>query len=127
MNRAARKMRQCARVCVATIVASLAIVAADVLAQSQSTDERSTQGRDLYQSFQCWQCHGYEAQGGAAARIAGTEYTYEAFARFVRHPNLMPAYPPRLLSDEKLRLIYEFVRSIPEPPPIKDIPALRNK
>ncbi|MDH3531349.1 MAG: cytochrome c [Gammaproteobacteria bacterium] len=86
----------------------------------------ASDGKELYLSYQCWQCHGYEGQGGAAARLAGKQYPYAAFARFVRHPNLMPAYPPNLLSDEKLRRIFDYVRSIPEPPPLEDIPALRE-
>jgi mono/diheme cytochrome c family protein len=44
--------------------------------------------------------------------------------RFVRYPNIMPAYTTELLSDDELRSIYEYLRSIPEPPPIEDIPAL---
>jgi mono/diheme cytochrome c family protein len=83
-------------------------------------------GRDLYLSFQCWQCHGYEGQGGAAARVADKRYTLEAFAAFVRRPNLMPAYPPDLLSDGQLRRIYEYVRAIPEAPALEDIPVLSN-
>ena len=83
------------------------------------------EGRALYVSQQCWQCHGYEGQGGVAGnRIAPTPYPFEAFARLVRFTNLMPAYSPRVLSDEQLRLIYAYVQSIPEPPPLEEIPEL---
>ena len=51
-------------------------------------------------------------------------YPFEAFAQLVRHTNLMPAYSPNVLSDENLRLIWEFVRAIPEPPALEDIPEL---
>jgi len=88
--------------------------------------QSDAEGRELFTDFQCWQCHGYEAQGGAAARLAGKDYPYEAFVRFVRHPNLMPAYTPEMLSDQQLRLIYDFVRTLPEPPSLDDIPALRE-
>lgn len=82
-------------------------------------------GRALYESHQCWQCHGYEGQGSVAGvRVAPTLYPYEAFVQLVRHTNLMPAYSPYVLSDEQLRLIYAFVQSIPEPPPLEDIPEL---
>ncbi len=104
--------------------ACLAFSAAGVLADEPASSD--AEGRELYLSYQCWQCHGYEGQGGAAARIASTAYPLDAFARFLRHPDLMPAYPPGLLSDENLRLIYEYVRSIPEPPPLDDIPALQE-
>ena len=88
-----------------------------------SADEHS-EGRDLYLKFQCWQCHGYEGQGGAAPRVAPTAYPYEAFIRFVRYPNVMPAYTTELLSDEDLRSIYAFLQSIEAPLPLEDIPAL---
>ena len=83
------------------------------------------EGLALYISQQCWQCHGYEGQGGVAGvRLAPTLLPYEAFARLVRFTNLMPAYSPRVLSDEQLRLIYAYVRSIPQPPPLEEIPEL---
>ena len=92
---------------------------------SQDSEETVREGRALYESQQCWQCHGYEGQGSVAGvRIAPTLYPYEAFALLVRHTNLMPAYSPNVLSDEQLRLIYAFVRSIPEPPPLEEIPEL---
>lgn len=94
--------------------------------QAAEPDSSSMAGRDLFLNFQCWQCHGYQAQGGAAPRLANKSYSYEAFVRFVRHPSVMPAYPPNALSDEKLRRIYDFVTSIPEPPALDSIPALRE-
>lgn len=95
------------------------------VAYTQEPDDDVREGRALYDSHQCWQCHGYEGQGSVAGvRIAPTLYPYEAFARLVRHTNLMPAYSPNVLSEEQLRLIYAFVQSIPEPPPLEDIPEL---
>ena len=90
--------------------------------QEPGDDGDVREGRALYESHQCWQCHGYEGQGSVAGvRIAPTLYPYEAFAVLVRHTNLMPAYSPNVLSDEQLRLIYAFVQSIPEPPPLDEI------
>ena len=95
------------------------------VAQESGDDGDVREGRALYESHQCWQCHGYEGQGSVAGvRIAPTLYPYEAFALLVRHTNLMPAYSPNVLSDEQLRLIYAFVQSIPEPPPLEEIPEL---
>ena len=96
-----------------------------VLAWSEEPNDDVPDGRALYVSQQCWQCHGYEGQGGVAGdRIAPTRYPYEAFARLVRYTNLMPAYSPKVLSDEELRQIYDYVRSIPESPPLEEIPEL---
>ena len=87
--------------------------------------DEAEEGLELYISQQCWQCHGYEGQGGVAGvRIARTVLPYEAFARLVRFTNLMPAYSPKVLGDDQLRLIYDYVRSIPEPPPLEEIPEL---
>ena len=93
--------------------------------QQPDSDEAVREGRALYDSHQCWQCHGYEGQGSVAGvRIAPTLYPFEAFSRLVRHTNIMPAYSPNVLSEEQLRLIYAFVLSVPEPPPLEDIPDL---
>ncbi len=82
-------------------------------------------GQALYETYQCWQCHSYQGQGGAhGPRIAPTLYPFEAFSQFVRRTNLMPAYSPNVLSDQDLRLIYDYVRSIPEPPSLEEIPEL---
>jgi len=94
------------------------------LSFAQDTDQGADEGRALFTANQCWQCHGHEGQGGAAVRIAPTLYPFVAFAQFVRHGNLMPAYSPNVLSDEQLRQIWEFVRNIPEPPAVEDIPEL---
>lgn len=84
-----------------------------------------SEGRALFESHQCWQCHGYQGQGGAAGvRIAPMVYPFVAFAQLVRHTNLMPAYSPNVLSDENLMLIHEYLSSIPEPPALEDIPEL---
>lgn len=93
--------------------------------ESREPGDDVEEGLALYVSQQCWQCHGYEGQGGVAGvRLAPTLLTFEAFARLVRFTNLMPAYSPKVLSDEQLRLIYAYVRSIPEPPPLEEIPEL---
>lgn len=105
---------------------AIAFLLGAVTATADESDQSKMGGRDLYMTYQCWQCHGYEGQGGAAARLAATDYPFEAFARFVRHPNVMPAYTPNLLSDEKLSRIYEYIRSIPKPPALEDIRALRD-
>jgi mono/diheme cytochrome c family protein len=78
----------------------------------------------LFATYGCWQCHGYEGQGGAATRVAPSAYPYEAFARIVRRPpNEMPAYAPSVLSDETLREIYAYVMSIPEQRRLEEIVA----
>ena len=96
-----------------------------VMGVAQESAADFSEGRALFESYQCWQCHGYQGQGGSAGvRIAPTIYPFEAFLQLVRHTNLMPAYSHNVLSDENLRRIYEYVRSIPEPPALEDIQKL---
>jgi mono/diheme cytochrome c family protein len=99
------------------------LLAASAGAQRSS----ATEGRELFIANGCYQCHGYEGQGGEALRIAPSLYPFEAFAQMVRRPSLeMPAYSPDVLTEEDLRSIYEYVRSIPEPPSVADLPALQD-
>lgn len=89
--------------------------------------QEDSPGRSLFIDYGCWQCHGYEGQGGASGpRVAPTMLPFVAFEQFVRRPvNVMPAYAPGNLPDEALRAIYAFLGEVEEPPAIEDIPALR--
>jgi ubiquinol-cytochrome c reductase cytochrome c subunit len=82
-------------------------------------------GKKLYVSVGCYQCHGYEAQGGAAGpRLGPRPMAFAAFSRYVRQPaGQMPLYTAKVVSDADLTNIYAFVRSRPEP--AKEIPLLR--
>jgi len=102
-----------------------ALAALSLWFDASLAQDTTEEGRALFESHQCWQCHGYEGQGGGAGvRLTPMLYPFEAFVQLVRHTNLMPAYSPNVLSDENLRLIWEFVRAIPEPPALEDIPEL---
>ena len=101
-----------------------AAVSAGGIASAQGTDD-GPRGAELFVTNGCYQCHGYEGQGGEAPRIAPTLYPLQAFVALVRHPaSEMPAYSPLVLSDDALAAIYAYVSSRPEPPPVSDIPGL---
>ena len=88
-----------------------AIVLASLACAQPPRDDRA-----LFVGYGCYQCHGYEGQGGEALRIAPSAYPFEAFAARVRRPaNEMPAYAREVLSDADLEAIYRYVRSRPEP------------
>ena len=85
--------------------------------QQNAPAGNAANGRKLFVSFGCYQCHGYEGQGGEALRIAPSPYPFDAFAAKVRKPaNEMPAYAPEVLSDADLQALYRYVRAISEPP-----------
>lgn len=99
-----------------------------MLAGTVGLTEDSNRGYELYVQYQCHQCHGYEGQGGAPGgpRLTSLGYAFETFAKRTRYPDLMPAYSPDVLNDEDLSMIYDYIRSIPEPAAVEGFPILRD-
>ena len=85
-------------------------------------------GKKLYISYGCSQCHNYVAQGGGAGpRLAPRPIPFAAFVSYSRQPTgQMPPYTSKVVSDSEWANIYAFVQSIPEPPPAKSIPILND-
>jgi ubiquinol-cytochrome c reductase cytochrome c subunit len=85
-------------------------------------------GRKLYVSYGCYQCHGYEAQGSSATgpRLGPRPIPLTAFSRYVRQPTAqMPPYTSKVVSDSDLAHIYAFLQTRSAPPPVQSIPLLR--
>jgi len=85
-------------------------------------------GRKLFVSFGCYQCHGYEAQGSSATgpRLAPRPIPFANFSRYVRRPtNQMPPFTTKVVSDAELADIHAFLRSQPAPPDVANIPLLK--
>ena len=85
-------------------------------------------GKRLFVKDGCYQCHGYQGQGGAAgARLAPRPIVLAALIAYVRHPTgQMPPYTSKVLSDADLADIHAYLSSIPTPPPAKNIPLLNQ-
>ncbi len=84
-------------------------------------------GKRIYTSYGCYQCHGRAAHGGAGSRLAPNPISFTAFVRYIRHPRgQMPPYTSKVVSDSELADIYAFVKSLPQPPAVKDIPLLND-
>ena len=83
-------------------------------------------GKTAYNKNGCWQCHGYEGQGGITGpTLARTQLPYEALNTFVRETsNTMPPYSKKILADSDLEDIYAYLQSIPEPADYKTIKLL---
>jgi mono/diheme cytochrome c family protein len=84
------------------------------------------EGKKLFVSYGCYQCHGYEAQGSNATgpRLGPRPIAFAAFSRYVRQPtNQMPPYTTKVVSDADLANIYAFVQSRPAPP--TNVPLLK--
>jgi len=86
-------------------------------------------GRKLFVSYGCYECHDREGQGGAGTgpRLAPKPIPFAALSAYVRHPSgQMPPYTAKVVSDKDLADIYAFLLSIPAPPPVKSIPLLND-
>jgi mono/diheme cytochrome c family protein len=85
-------------------------------------------GKRLFVADGCYECHGREAQGGAAGpRLGPPRIPFEALKIYVRHPTgAMPPYTAKVISDAQLNDIYAFLKTIPTPPAVKTIPLLNH-
>jgi ubiquinol-cytochrome c reductase cytochrome c subunit len=87
-------------------------------------------GRKVFVTHGCWQCHGFEGQGSVAtsngAVLSNTELPFEAFEGFVRGTNrAMPPYREAILPSADLADIYAFLQSVPKPRDVSSIPLLK--
>ena len=85
-------------------------------------------GKRIYTSYGCYQCHGYSAQGGTAGpRLGPNPISFSAFLLYVRQPTgQMPPYTSKVVSDSEVADIYAFLQAIPKPPDPKSIPLLSD-
>ena len=82
-------------------------------------------GKKIFESYGCYQCHGHAGQGGAGARIAPRPIPFAAFSKYVRQPaGEMPPYTAKVVSEQELADIYAFLQSIPQPPAATSIALL---
>ena len=86
------------------------------------------EGRKLFASYGCYQCHGYEGQGSSATgpRLGPRPLPLASFSRYVRRPTgQMPPYTTKVVSDSDLAKIHAFLEARPSPPAVDLIPQLK--
>jgi ubiquinol-cytochrome c reductase cytochrome c subunit len=85
-------------------------------------------GKKLFTTYGCYQCHGTQGQGTAAGpRLAPKPIALAALTAYVRAPKgQMPPYTAKVVSDAELADIRAYLASIPEPPSVKNIPLLNQ-
>jgi mono/diheme cytochrome c family protein len=85
-------------------------------------------GKKLWVDIGCWQCHGYEAQGGAAGpRLAARNLPFAGFSAYVRRPiNQMPPYTEKVVPNTDLAHLYAYIQSRPAPAAVQSIPLLQK-
>ncbi len=87
-------------------------------------------GKKLYVSYGCYECHGREGQGSfqtGGVRIGPPPISLAEFTTYVRQPaNQMPPYTAKAAPDSEIADIYAFLQTRPTPPSAKDIPLLNK-
>jgi ubiquinol-cytochrome c reductase cytochrome c subunit len=102
------------------LAATMAFSTASACAQS------ADKGRVAFIKNGCWQCHGFEGQGGSAGlKLAPDPKPLEYIAAFIRNTNgPMPPYPEKMLPKEDVADIHAYLKSLPKAPDYKSIPLL---
>lgn len=106
-------------------------LAAPLFAQTSAAPPAPTgnseSGKRLYTEKRCYFCHGTEGQGGGRyPRIARVQRGADNFVRYVRQPASMAAYSEQQVSNAQLLDIHAFLRALPAPAAVKDIPLLNQ-
>ena len=119
-----------------TATAGIALIAFCLQSGSQAVAQdkqaappvgNAEKGKEIFTSYGCYQCHGRQAQGSKTSgpRLAPNLFPFPAFSKYVRQPKgQMPPYTAKVVSDADLADIYAFLKTLPQPPPAKDIPLL---
>jgi mono/diheme cytochrome c family protein len=112
------------------LVLSLAfagLAASAAFAQDAAPKGDATHGKQIYVAYGCWQCHGYQGQGGAGPKLAPTPLPYEAVFGQLRKPRgSMPVYTHVTTPDQDVADIYAYLQAIPKAKAVADIPALAD-
>jgi mono/diheme cytochrome c family protein len=87
-------------------------------------------GQRLFVRDGCYECHGYLGQGSTSTggtRLGPPQIPLSAFVSYVREPTgQMPPYTAKVVSNDDLAEIYNFLKSVPPPPPLKSISILNQ-
>jgi mono/diheme cytochrome c family protein len=99
-----------------------------VLLPGFSLAQDAENGKRIFVRDGCYQCHGYAGQGTiAGARIGPPVLNAQGMIRYIRRPaGAMPAFTDKVLSDQEVNDIYAYLKTMPAPKPVKDIPLLNQ-
>lgn len=99
-----------------------------VLLPGFSVAQDAENGKRVFVRDGCYQCHGYAGQGTiAGARIGPPVLNAQGMIRYIRRPaGAMPAFTDKVLSDQEVNDIYAYLKTMPAPKPVKDIPLLNQ-
>ena len=111
------------------VLVSLTLLWCATTASAQPDSSGIANGKRLYSTNGCYQCHGTVGQGGVAgARLSQTKRPLGSFIAFARNPppGNMPPYRAKVMSDQELGDVYAYIKTFPEPGPAKSLSLLRE-
>jgi ubiquinol-cytochrome c reductase cytochrome c subunit len=138
VKRSVRGARQLAAVILGALaVAGIALAAAP---SSASPAGNAARGKALFVKNGCYACHGYDGQGSiyTGLRIAPNPLPWQAIAAFIRNPPgmkrpygnwpnfVMPPFTAQMVSDQDVRDIYAYLKSVRGPAALKSIPTFKE-
>jgi mono/diheme cytochrome c family protein len=108
-------------------LAAGAAYAQDAAPQNGAPRGDAVHGKKVYVADGCWQCHGYQGQGGAGPKLAPNMLPYQAVFRQLRKPRgTMPVYTHVTTPDQDVADIYAYLQTIPKAKTVAEIPALAD-
>ncbi len=97
-----------------------------LFSQSSTLVGDAEEGEASWVAYYCYACHGWSGNGGSGPPISSPAFTMEGFIRYVRKPARMPPYINRVMSDQQLADVYEYLLTVPPSPDAESIPFLRE-
>jgi mono/diheme cytochrome c family protein len=96
-------------------------------AQADTPRGNAANGKKLFETVGCFECHGWAGQGGGAGPKLIGPPVYPAFIAQLRTPRqIMPPFTDKVLSNQQAADIYAYIVTFPKPPDPKSIPLLQN-
>jgi ubiquinol-cytochrome c reductase cytochrome c subunit len=116
-----------------TIAVLLLGCVTSVPAQQTARRPSAANGQAVFMRVGCYTCHGTVGHGGAGPALAPNTLPMGPFQTWVRNgtpgwsvASGMPGFSPRVLPDDDLADVREFLATRPAPRAAKDIPLLND-
>lgn len=127
----------------AAVLGALAVAALAAAAEpsASSTPGDAARGKALFVKNGCYACHGYDGQGSiyTGLRIAPNPPPWQVIGAFIRNPPgirrpysnwpnfVMPPFTAQMVSDQDVRDIYAYLKSVRGPAALKSIPTFTKR
>lgn len=115
--------------CILLPLAAAVILGSGAAAQTKDAPAGNAgNGKKLWVRDGCYSCHGFEGHGGVGPKLAPRPIPAAAFIAIVRHPppSGMPTFTEKVISNGDLADMWAYLKSVPDPPAVKDIPLLNQ-